>query len=151
MEERFNCSKYLDKRSEQLRLVWVALPFGRWVAGRSLWPLNHYQLLAQKPSSKTLILNATNAAAQNKRHALWKTQRKNTHIQGAQKNALSECCWSHSAINVAQSLVAGTPCVWKLIFWLFLTKPKPDQAFPSHVLGENLAPQHSILVMIFGY
>ena len=32
----------------------------------------------------------------------------------SQKNALSECCWSHSAL--AQSQVAGTLCVWKLIF-----------------------------------
>ena len=52
----------------------------------------------------------------------------------SQKNALSECCWSHSAL--AQSQVAGTPCVWKLIFWSFLTKTKPDQAFPSHVHGK---------------
>ena len=28
--------------------------------------------------------------------------------------------------------VAGAPCVWKLIFWSFLTKTKPDQAFPSN-------------------
>ena len=47
-----------------------------------------------------------------------------------QKNALSECCWSHSAL--AQSQVAGTPCGWKLFFWSFLTKTKPDQPFPSH-------------------
>ena len=52
----------------------------------------------------------------------------------SQKNGLSECCWSHSAL--AQSQVAGTPCVWKLIFWSFLTKTKPDQAFPSHVHGK---------------
>ena len=44
----------------------------------------------------------------------------------SQKNALSECCWSHSAL--AQSQVAGTPCVWKSICWSFLTKTKPDQA-----------------------
>ena len=41
-------------------------------------------------------------------------------IQGVPKNALSECCWSHSAL--AQSPFAGTPCVWRLIFWSFLTK-----------------------------
>ena len=46
-------------------------------------------------------------------------------IQGVPKNTLSECCWSHSAL--AQSQVAGTPCVWKLIFWSFLTKTKPSQ------------------------
>ena len=34
--------------------------------------------------------------------------------------------------------VAGSPCVWKLIFWSFLTKTKPDQAFPSHVYGKIL-------------
>ena len=55
-------------------------------------------------------------------------------IQGVPKNTLSECCWSHSAL--AQSQVAGTPCVWKLIFWSFLTKTKPDQAFPSYVYGK---------------
>ena len=53
----------------------------------------------------------------------------------SQKIALSECCWRHSAL--AQAEVASTPCVWKLIFRLFLTKTKPDQAFPipSHVHG----------------
>ena len=47
----------------------------------------------------------------------------------SQKNALSECCWSHSAL--AQSPFAGTPCVRKLIFLLFVTKTKQDQAPPS--------------------
>ena len=32
--------------------------------------------------------------------------------------------------------VTGTPCVWKLIFWSFLAKTKPDQAFASHVHGK---------------
>ena len=32
---------------------------------------------------------------------------------GVPNNAFSECCWSHSAL--AQSQVADTPCVWKLI------------------------------------
>ena len=32
-------------------------------------------------------------------------------VHGVPKNAHSECCWSHSAL--AQSQVAGTPCVWK--------------------------------------
>ena len=32
---------------------------------------------------------------------------------------------------MAQSQVADTPCVWKLIFWSFLTKTRPDQAFPK--------------------
>ena len=52
----------------------------------------------------------------------------------SQKNALSEFCWSNSAL--ARSQVAGTLCVWKLIFLLFLIKTKPDQAFPSHVHGK---------------
>ena len=43
-----------------------------------------------------------------------------TFVQGVPKNALSECCWSHTAL--AQSQVAGTPCVWKLIFLSFFTK-----------------------------
>ena len=39
----------------------------------------------------------------------------------SQKNALSKCCcWTHSAL--AQSPVADTPCVWKSIYWSFLTK-----------------------------
>ena len=42
------------------------------------------------------------------------------HIQGVPKNALSEWCWSHSAL--AQSPFTGTPCVWRLIFLSFLTK-----------------------------
>ena len=37
---------------------------------------------------------------------------------------------------MAQSQVAGKPYVWKLIFWSFLIKTKPDQAFPSHVHGK---------------
>ena len=53
----------------------------------------------------------------------------------SQKNALSECCWSHSALAQSQVL-ASSPCVWKLIFWLFLTKTKPDQALPSYVCGK---------------
>ena len=58
----------------------------------------------------------------------------NIRIQGVPKNALSECCWNHSAL--AQTQVTGTPCVWKLIFWSFLAKTKPDQAFASHVHGK---------------
>ena len=46
-------------------------------------------------------------------------------LQGVKKNALSECCWSHSAL--AQTQVTGTPCEKKLIFWSFLAKTKPDQ------------------------
>ena len=52
----------------------------------------------------------------------------------SQKNTLSECCWSHSAL--AQSPVADTPCVLKSIFWSFLTKTMQDQALPSHVHGK---------------
>ena len=48
-----------------------------------------------------------------------------SHVQGAPKNALSECCWSHSAL--AQTQVPGTLCEKKLIFWSFLAKTKPDQ------------------------
>ena len=60
----------------------------------------------------------------------------------SQKNALSECYWSHRAL--AQSQVAGTPCVWTLLCWSFPTKTNPDQAFQSHVYGK-------ILVMILFY
>ena len=52
----------------------------------------------------------------------------------SQKNAISECFWSHSAL--AQSPFAGTPWVRILIFWSFLTKTKQDQAPPSHVNGK---------------
>ena len=52
----------------------------------------------------------------------------------SQKNALSECCWSHSAL--AQSPFARIRCVWRLIFWSLLTKTKRDQAPPSHVIGK---------------
>ena len=55
-------------------------------------------------------------------------------IQGVPKNALSECCWSHSVQG--QSPLVGTPCVWSLIFWSFLTKTKQDQAPPGHVNGK---------------
>ena len=48
----------------------------------------------------------------------------------------------------AQSPVAGTPCVRKMIFWSFLTKTKQDQALLSHDHGKILAPQRSILVRI---
>ena len=56
------------------------------------------------------------------------------NIQGVPKNALSECYWTNSTL--AQSSEADTPCVWKSIFWLFLTKTKQDQALPSHVYGK---------------
>ena len=59
---------------------------------------------------------------------------KSTHVQGVTKNALSECCWSHSAL--AQSPFAGTPYVWRLIFWSFLTKIKQDQAPQRHIDGK---------------
>ena len=52
----------------------------------------------------------------------------------SQKNALSECCWTHSA--AAQSPVANTPCVWKSILCTFLTKTKPNQALPSYEYGK---------------
>ena len=47
----------------------------------------------------------------------------------SQKNAFSECYWSHSAL--AQSQFAGTPRVWRLIFWSFLTKTKQDPQVPK--------------------
>ena len=40
-------------------------------------------------------------------------------VQGVPKNALSEC-------------------YWRLIFWLFLTKTKQDQAPPSHIHGKMI-------------
>ena len=55
-------------------------------------------------------------------------------LQGVPKNALSECCWTHSA--AAQSPVANTPCVWKSILCTFLTKTKPNQALPSYEYGK---------------
>ena len=41
------------------------------------------------------------------------------------------------------------PCVWRLIFWSFLTKTKQDQAPPSHVNGK-IYP-HSTFAMILFY
>ena len=45
--------------------------------------------------------------------------------------------------------VAGTPCVWKLNFWSFLTNTKPDQAFPSHVQGKIWPHSTQFRVIIF--
>ena len=39
----------------------------------------------------------------------------------------------------------------KLIFWSFLTKTKPDQAFPSHVHGKIWLHSTQCWVMIFFY
>ena len=58
----------------------------------------------------------------------------NMTVQGVPKKALSECCWSHSAL--AQSPFASNPYVWRSIFWSFLTKTRQDQALPSHVNGK---------------
>ena len=54
------------------------------------------------------------------------------------KNVLSECNWSHRTL--AQSLFASTPCVWRLIFWSFLTMTKQDQAPPS-VSTDKFSPK----------
>ena len=75
------------------------------------------------------------------------------YVQGVLKNALSECCWSQGAL--AQSQVAGTSCVWKLIFWSFLTKTKQDQA-PPHAMVKfsptalNFGYDFVLLVHFFG-
>ena len=50
-------------------------------------------------------------------------------IQGVPKNALSECCWSHSAL--AQSLFAGYPCVWRLSLLLRLSRIKRPQVMST--------------------
>ena len=77
-----------------------------------------------------------------------------SHVEGSQKNALPECCWSHSAL--AQTQVTGTPCLWKLIFWSFLAKTKPNQAFASYVHGKfsptalNFDYDFVLLVHFFG-
>ena len=62
----------------------------------------------------------------------WGTASK--YLRVVPKNALSKCCWGHSAL--AQSPFAGIPCVWRLIFWSFLTKAKQDRGPPSHVNGK---------------
>ena len=67
-------------------------------------------------------------------HSMGKNKTKHTYIGCPKKNALSECCWSHSAL--AQSPFASTPCVWRLIFWSFLTKTKQDKAPLSQVNGK---------------
>ena len=42
----------------------------------------------------------------------------------------------HTFRMLLEPQCTGTPCVWKLIFWSFLTRTKPDQAFPSHFHGK---------------
>ena len=53
----------------------------------------------------------------------------------------------HSAL--AQSPVA--PCVWKSIFWSFLTKTEPNKALPSHIRGKIWPQSAQFLVMTFFY
>ena len=62
----------------------------------------------------------------------------------SQKNAPSDCCWTHSAL--AQSPVADTLCAWKSIFWSFLTKTKQDKLLPSGIHAK-ISPK----APIFGY
>ena len=51
------------------------------------------------------------------------------------KKALSECCWSHSAL--AQSPFAGTLVCLEIVFFVVsYCKTKQDQAPPSHVNGK---------------
>ena len=65
-----------------------------------------------------------------------------------------EHAFSHSGL--AQTQVTGTPCVWKLIFWSFLAKTEPDQAFASYVHGKfsptalNFDYDFVLLVHFFG-
>ena len=40
------------------------------------------------------------------------------------------------ATVLAQLTFDGTPCVWRLIFWSFLTETKQDQSPPSYVNGK---------------
>ena len=77
-------------------------------------------------------------------------------IQGVPKNALSECCWSYSAL--AQSQVAGTPCVWKLICGRFLILLRLSLIKPSKVMflvkssptALNIGYDFVLLVHFFG-
>ena len=66
----------------------------------------------------------------------------------SQKNALSECCWSQSALT--QSPFAGPPFFWRLIFWSFLTNTKQDPAPPSHVNGK-IKPHSTQLLLLFDF
>ena len=52
------------------------------------------------------------------------------YIGCPKKRTILECCWSHSAL--AQSQVAGIPCVWKSIFWPFLLRQSLIE--PSQVM-----------------
>ena len=57
-------------------------------------------------------------------------------------------CYYISILLISSSILLRN-CNNCYCFWSFLTKR--DQPFPSHMyLWENLAPQHQILVMIFG-
>ena len=57
----------------------------------------------------------------------------NKEYRVSQKKRIFRILFEPQCTCLAQSQVAGTPCVWKLIFRSFLTKTNPDQAFPSHV------------------
>ena len=47
----------------------------------------------------------------------------------------------------AKSLVAGTPFVWKNVFWSFLTKSKQDQTLPCHA-HEKILPHSTQFLSI---
>ena len=72
-------------------------------------------------------------------------------IQGAPKKLLTESYWSHVA--QAQSPVAGNRCVWKNVFWSYLSKTKHDQVMSMGKLGPmalNFAWDFFMLVPYFG-
>ena len=59
-----------------------------------------------------------------------------TALQGAPKKTHFQNATGPTHSELAQSPIANSPCVWKSIFWSFLTKIKQDPALQSHVHGK---------------
>ena len=68
------------------------------------------------------------------------------HNTWCPKNALSECCRSHS--ELAQSQAADTPCVWKLIFGHFLLRLSLVKS-PQVIFMVKFSPSFSVQVSEF--
>ena len=72
------------------------------------------------------------------------------HCTGRPKKLPIECCLKHGA--QARTPVAGTPCVWKnVFFWSFHNKTKQNQALPNHVHGENWPHSTQFWLVFFSF
>ena len=84
-------------------------------------------------------------------HSMDKNKTKPTYIGCPKKNALSECCWSYSAL--AESPFAGTPCVLRLIFLLRLSRIKRPQVISMvkfSPIALNFGNEFVLFVHFFG-